>query len=225
MRSILIASLLLLIIVSCSQKETFRVDGTVPDTTFNGSKVYLVALDGPISKKVDSTILVNGSFHFEKKSDPMGVRILRIPAHYPKVIEDLVVVLEQGSLNARLSDNSFGSGTPLNNILQGWKEKKHNHDLMQDSIYSQIREAGASKGKIDSLRNYSDRLSLIFRADVKKVMNENLHNGIGLLLFKIYYQELSTEEKKNILAETQKLYSKYDAQLKLMISNDHNLSK
>jgi hypothetical protein len=56
-------------------------------------------------------------------------------------------------------------------------------------------------------------------------MNENLHNGIGLLLFKIYYQELSTEEKKNILAETQKLYSKYDAQLKLMISNDRNLSK
>jgi hypothetical protein len=225
MRRILVAGLILLVAASCSHKETFRIDGTVADTTFNGSKVYLVALDGPISKNVDSTILVNGSFNFEKKADSLSVRILRIPARFPKVIEDLVVVLEPGSLNVRLSDNSYGTGTRLNNMLQSWKEKKHGCDLMQASIYSQIRETGTSREKIDSLRNYSDRLSLIFRADVRRMMNENLHNGIGLLLFKVYYQELSTEEKKNILKATGKLYSTKDAQLKLMITNDHNLSK
>ena len=225
MRRILVTGLILLIVASCSHKETFRIDGTVTDTTFNGSKVYLVALDGPISKNVDSTILENGGFNFEKKADTLCVRILRIPARFPKVIEDLVVVLEPGSLNVRLSDNSYGTGTRLNNMLQSWKEKKHAYDLMQASIYSQIRETDTNQEKIDSLRNYTDRLSLIFKADVRRMMNENLHNGIGLLLFKVYYQELSTEEKRNILKATGKLYSKKDAQLKLMISNDHNLSK
>jgi hypothetical protein len=225
MKRILFACLILLAVSSCAHKGTFRVDGTVQDSTFNGSEVYLVALDGPITKNVDSTILVNGSFSFEKEADPMSVRILRIRAHFPKIIEDLVVVLEPGSVVVKLSDNSYGSGTQLNNILQGWKEKKHAYDLTQASIFSQIRADGTNTAKTDSLRHYSDNLSLLFRADVMKMMNENLHNGIGLLLFKVYYQELSAEEKKSILTATGNLYSRYDAQLKLMIGNDHNLSK
>jgi hypothetical protein len=225
MRRILFASIIVFTAASCTHKGTFKVEGTVPDTTFNGSKVYLVALDGPISKKVDSTILVNGSFRFEKKSDSLSVKVLRIPARFPKVIEDLVVVLEPGYLTVQLSENSSGTGTRLNNILQGWKDKKRAYNMMQASIYSQIRVEGTSKEKTDSLRNYSDKLSLIFKSQVLNLMHENLHNGIGLLLFKVYYQDLSTEEKKNIIKETGNIYSVKDAQLKLMIRNDHNLSK
>lgn len=225
MRKISIACLILFVAASCTHKETFKVEGIVPDAKFDGSKVYLVALDGPISKNVDSTILVNGRFHFEKRADSLCIKILRIPFRLPGVIEDLVVVTEPGTLNAELSTNSHGSGIPLNDKLQSWKDKKHAYDLMQDSIYSQIREEGASKEKTDSLRNYSDKLSLIFKAQVQTLMNENMHNGIGLLLFKVYYQDLSPEAKKNILKETGNIYSTKDAQLKLMISNDHNLSK
>ncbi|MGA1976371.1 MAG: DUF4369 domain-containing protein [Bacteroidales bacterium] len=225
MRKILIAGLTFCVVASCSDKGTFRINGTVPDPSFKGSKVYLVALDGPISKNVDSTVLVNGNFVFRKKADSMCVKILRIPSRYPKVIEDLVVVLEPGSVNAMLSYVSRGEGTRLNNILQQWKEKKHEYDSTQASVYFKIKKDISNTQKTDSLKQYSESLSKAYLSDVLWMMKENLHNGIGLLLFKVYYNELGKDVKKNILNSVGTVYASEDAQLKKMISNDQDLLK
>ena len=50
--------------ISCSKVPSFRIQGTVPDSNFEGSKVYLVALDAPVTRKVDSTTVLNGAFKF-----------------------------------------------------------------------------------------------------------------------------------------------------------------
>jgi len=213
----------ILILFSCKHAGTFTVDGVVPDTVFNGSKVYLVALDGPITKRVDSTVLTDGKFHFEMKADTLGVRILRIPFRLPDMVEDLVVVTEAGTMTAELSSDSHGSGTPLNNKLQGWKDKKRAYERMQQAIFNNIKEAGSDSLKADSLKKYSAKLSALFKADNRKMMRENIKNGIGLLLFKVYYHDLSAEERKEILEHTGILYPDHDAQLKLMISNDQDL--
>ena len=57
---------------------------------------------------------------------------------------------------------------------------------------------------------------------VMRIMNENIHNGIRLLLFKVYYPDLTTEDKQRILRQTGDLYSRKDAQLKLMIEMIRN---
>jgi hypothetical protein len=212
----------LLLLASCSKKETFKVEGSVPDSTFNGSKIYLVALDGPISRNVDSTIITDGKFHFEKEADSLCVKILRVPARFPDIIEDLVVVLEPGNLKVRLSGNSYGEGTRLNNILQSWKEKKHSYDSLKWELYSQKKREGIPQELIDSIMNYSDTLDKIYNSNVMRMMNENIKNGIGLLLFKVYYPELTKEDKQRILKQTGDLYIRKDAQLKLMIENDRN---
>jgi hypothetical protein len=224
MKRLLLVYLSILITASCTHKETFKVEGEVPDSTFEGSKVYLVALDGPISKDVDSTIVTNGSFNFEKKADSLCVKILRVPVRYPNYVEDLVVVLEPGNLKVVLSPNSHGEGTRLNNILQNWKEKKHAYDSLQFVIYSQMRKE-PDKNITDSLLKYSESLSCIYKAELKGLMNENLNNGIGLFLFKIYYHDFSMEDKSRILKLTRDLYSGKDAQLKKMIDEDQNIGK
>jgi len=55
MKRIFIAYIGLLFTTSCHYKETFTIEGKITDETFTGSKIYLVALDGPVSKNVDST--------------------------------------------------------------------------------------------------------------------------------------------------------------------------
>lgn len=212
----------LLLLASCTKKEIFKVEGSVPDSTFNGSKIYMVALDGPISRNVDSTFIVDGTFHFEKEADSLCVKILRVPARFPDIIEDLVVVLEAGNLSVTLSQNSHGEGTRLNNILQSWKERKHSYDSIQLELYSEKSKKGMPKELIDSLVNYSGVQDKIYMSYVMKLMNENINNGIGLLLFKVNYPDLIREDKQRILKLTGNLYSRKDAQLKLMIENDRN---
>jgi hypothetical protein len=223
MKEICFALLALAVTASCTRTETIIVRGTVSDPKLNNSKVYFVALDGPISKDVDSTIIVDGKFSFKKKADSLCIKILRVPVRYPDAVEDLVAVLEAGTLNVKLSANSHGEGTRLNNILQEWKDIKHTHDSIQSALYTRKAEKGISSDSVASLMKRSVILNQEYRSYVMNLMNENLQNGIGLVLFKIYYHEFSTEEKKRILNITGDLYRDNDAQLKNMIDNDANL--
>lgn len=225
MERIFIACIGLLITTSCNHKDTFTVEGKVPDETFRGSKIYLVALDGPVTKNVDSTIIIDGSFRFETVTDSLCVKILRVPVRYPDIIEDLVVVTEPGTLHVVLSANSHGDGTRLNNILQEWKEKKHVFDSVQWKLYSRKNREGITQEVTDSLMNYSKKLNNIFMSDVVRLQNENIHNGIGLLLFKLYYDALPAGEKNRILKITERTYLDKDAQLKNRIQGDRNLEK
>jgi hypothetical protein len=223
MKEICFAFLALVVTASCTRTETFTVRGTVSDPKLNNSKVYFVALDGPITKDVDSTIIVDGKFSFEKKADSLCIKILRVPVRYPDAVEDLVAVLETGTLDVKLSANSHGEGTRLNNILQEWKDIKHTHDSIQSDLYTRKAEEGISNDTVASLMKRSVILNQEYRNYVMNLMNENLQNGIGLVLFKIYYHEFSSEEKKRILNITGDLYRDNDAQLRNMIDNDKNL--
>jgi len=225
MKRIFIAYIALLITTSCNHKENFTIEGKVTDETFTGSKIYLVALDGPVSKNVDSTIIVDRSFHFETEADSMCVKILRVPVRYPNLIEDLVVVTEPGKINVVMSAISHGKGTRLNNILQEWKEKKHNYDSIQWALYSGINSGSLNQEASDSLNSSLKKLNDIFKSDVVRLQNENIHNGIGLLLFKLYFNALPEGEKNRILEITGKIYSEKDAELKRMIGSDRNGKK
>ena len=225
MSKILIGFIGLLSIVSCTRPEPFIVDGTVPDRTFEGSKIYLVALDGPVSKDVDSTLIRDGRFLFEKKADSLSVKILRVPAMFPDVIEDLVVITESGNLDVVMSANSRGHGTRLNSILQEWKNKKHTYDSLQRDLYFLKNIEGVKQNVTDSLLRRSQALSSDFMAGVVKLMNENLDSGIGLLLFKVYYHALPAEVKERVLELTGNTYLEQDGELQRMVMYDKNTVK
>ncbi len=168
-------------------------------------------------------LLLTANSALRKKADSLCIKILRVPVRYPDAVEDLVTVLEAGTLDVNLSANSHGKGTRLNNILQEWKDIKHTHDSIQSALYSRKAQEGTSNDTIAGLMKRSVILNQEYRNYVMNLMNENLHNGIGLLLFKIYYHEFSPEEKKRILDITGDLYRDNDAQLKNMLDNDANL--
>lgn len=156
---------------------------------------------------------------FRKPADSMKIWILRVPLKVNSSIEDLVVVAEPGTLNVELSWNSSGKGLRLNEILQQWKADKHSYDSTQWSLYQQ--KNGTTNQEIaDSLMVQSINLNRQNKAEVLKLINENLLNGVGLLLFKVYYHELPTDYKKKIIEQAGALYSEKDAQLNVMMAND-----
>lgn len=207
---------LLFMAASCKETPVFRIEGKVPDQTFSGSKVYLVALDAPITKNVDSTVIENEKFEFEIEADSFAVRILRIPAKFPDIIEDLVVIPEPGTITVVMDSVSHGYGTRLNNILQNWKERKHFHDSLQWDIVRQRNKSETDQAKIDSLTSVSEMKSESMLSDNIRMLNENLFNGIGLLIYKLYFDALPASEKKYITQRTGKIYLEKDAQLRAM---------
>jgi hypothetical protein len=214
----LILFLIVLIIPwnSCTHYQTFRVEGIVPDKIFNGSQVYLVALDAPVTRNVDSTIIRNGSFSFSLKADSSIVKILRIHHKYPHVVEDLVVIPEPGTLRAVIDVVSYGKGTRLNDILQQWKEDKHAFDSVQLDLLRKMDKNRMNQLVVDSLENLSGNLRDSFHSEVINLIDANLNNGIGLLLFKVFYNYIPPDKRESIIKSTNGEYFRKDAQMKNM---------
>jgi hypothetical protein len=213
-KSILILFILSLIASSCADQPEFTIEGKVPNFIFQGSKVYLVALDAPVTKNVDSTTVENGKFSFTIPADSFSVKILRIQAKYPFIVEDLVVIPEPGRIDVVLDSVSHGNGTKLNNILGQWKLRKHFYDTAQWNLFAQKNAITGDKAASDSLMKVSEKMNQVFMSDNICLLNENLYNGIGLLLYKIYFDRLPDSEKNYVTQKTGKMYIEKDAELK-----------
>lgn len=215
--------LILSCLIACKSETSFIAEGTVTDPAFEGSKIYMVALDGPLSKDVDSSIIKDGKFKFEKKSDSLKVSILRVPARFPHIAEDLVIITDPGKIDVVLAEKSHGSGTHLNNILQEWKAGKQTYDSLQNNLYSRRIMKGVTQAVYDSLTECSSALKQRNMNQIVKLMKENSGNGIGLLLFKLYYYEIPADLKKRILSMEFERYISKDRQLKLMVEKDRSM--
>lgn len=213
-KHLLLVFTILLLTTSCNKNQTFRIEGRVINPEFFGSKVYLVALDAPVTKNVDSTIVENGQFTFEIKADSFSAKILRIPSKYPLFVEDLVVIPEQGKIDVVLDTVSRGNGTRLNNIMQQWKERKHIHDSIMWDLHIRSKAENIVKPVSDSLLKVSEKMNELFLSDNICLINENLYNGIGLLIYKIYFDALPVSEKNFITEKVGNMYLERDAQLR-----------
>lgn len=215
MRNIFLLIIILCIPASaCTKSPAFVVEGKVPDRNFEGSKVYLVALDAPVTKNVDSALVMDGAFKFTVPADSFDVRILRIPARFPAMIEDLVVVCEPGTVTVILDSVSSGGGTRLNNLLQQWKETKHFNDSLQREAGRQLRSAAGNQTVTDSLRLFSQQLGRSMLSESISLMNANLFNGVGLLIYKVYVDALPSDVTDYVTKMTGRLYLEKDAQLR-----------
>lgn len=221
MRRVSFFLLFIFSLTSCNQSG-FTIEGTVSHPLFEEGTVYLVALDGPISKQVDSTRVKEGKFSFRLKADSMEVRILRMAPKYPETVQDLVLVAEKGELRAELGKISKGEGTSLNDKLQQWKNRKDLYDSTLWNLYNLRDVELSSEKQQDSLRALSDSIYKEFLDGNIKFMHENLFNGIGLFVFKLYFHSLTAEEKNDVVGKTGNLYFEHDAELKQRVQAASN---
>jgi len=137
---------------SCSSKETssaavvpagdFIIEGTLPANRFDSACLYLVPMQGPHPRPVDSVFVkADGKFRFEGNVEQMAV--LRVDRQHRYGLQDLLVCTEPGLTRVVLdSVSSCIEGTPQNQILQQWKDRMQ--QFSADNIkLAQLRNAGA----------------------------------------------------------------------------------
>lgn len=157
--------LVLLILAACqnSNENMCTIHGTLPNDNYEGKRIFLVQLShhGPGNEGVDSVEVHNRQFEFKTTRNEMAS--LRMDYHFRYGLQELLVVEEPGTVNVVIAESSSASGTPQNDSLQVWKQKKELYDMN----HSMLRKASAESRKAgDSIqaKQYSDKGDSVYYA-------------------------------------------------------------
>lgn len=143
-------------------KKMMNIEGVV-SSEYNGQIIYLVPRPHPTPETVDSAYIVNGTFSFSIPADSAIYDIV-ISRRANAPIQRLLIVAEEGTLHANMDMNSSGTGTPLNNQLQHWKEQMESAGekaaLLSQKINKNKKDSTITailKGQRDSIyENFGD---------------------------------------------------------------------
>jgi len=195
MRSLLVVFILFLF--SCQSRDNFFISGSVPDRTYDGEVIYLVPVDKPVKGYVDSMIVKNGTIQFQASVKTTEICIIRAKPVLRYNLEELLIIREPGNLTVNLGKSSSVHGTPLNDSLQYWKERKMRYDFVNAELIKQFhatndeRMIKVLKLKADSLTVMSTRFHFNF-------VQRNKDNIVGQFVQKIMSGSF-TEEQKQML--------------------------
>ncbi|MDD4514127.1 DUF4369 domain-containing protein [Massilibacteroides sp.] len=184
-----------ILLFSCqSEKKKFEINGEVIGKGYENEIIYLVPLKGATAETVDSTYIKNGRFHFSVSLDSSDIRIIRTRPILRLKLEELLVVTEAGTVQVVLDSVSRAKGTPLNNLLQEWKEKKTESDRKRNELSftrSENKDSVAlKKDLLKTERNFSEyNYSFV---------KENKNNIVGQFVFGITKGLFSPEELQDI---------------------------
>jgi hypothetical protein len=92
----------------------------VGNSDLNGKRIFLVPVFHEDSLGVDSVVIQNNRFQFERNEEFLAD--IRVDYHFRYGTESLLVVTEPGVVKVVIDSVSSGGGTPQNDSLQVWKE-------------------------------------------------------------------------------------------------------
>jgi len=168
----------LLICFSCTENKSV-IEGIVPNASYDKEVVYLVPVKNASSKTVDSTVIRNSRFQFKIKSEKQNqIFIVRVKPILRLDLQDLLVVTEPGAVYVNLNKTSSSSGTPLNIVLQQWKEKK----FVADSTYYMLNRQynkETDESEKARLQSESEKIMNEYKTYEDGLVEKNKDNPVG----------------------------------------------
>ena len=113
--------IIVLLLISCGNKNQFEINGSIDNPEFERCNVYLY-FDNNSPLPNDSTVVIDGKFHFSGQIENPSVGIVEVFDQSHKQNYNVFIALESGNINADLSRYEV-SGTPLNDTLLQWSKR------------------------------------------------------------------------------------------------------
>jgi len=188
-------------LITCTNHNPV-IEGTLPSDRYDNEAVYWVPLEGEHPKPVDSTHIKKNTFRLvisERNFGKMGV--VRVRPLLRLGLQEILVFAEEGTVNVHLDSISRATGTPLNETLQYWKDRKHSYDMDLYALRRKYRDA--SEDDQSSIKNEMENVSLGYHNDVYQIVVENKDNEIGKFLYTLHKGRFTPEQKEelNVLYE------------------------
>ena len=169
---------------ACTEKESV-ISGNLPDATYDGEMVYLVPIKDASSKTVDSTLIKDSHFQFKVKPEKQNkIFIIRVRPILRVKLQEILVASEPGTISVNLDAPSSSSGTPLNQTLQQWKEKKYVFDSTYYAIRRQYNKESDESEKA-RLQSEADETMKEYRTYADSLAERNKNNAVGQFILSL----------------------------------------
>lgn len=147
---------------ACKRQAPCHISGTVP-ARFEGKRIFLVPLNDDRAEVVDSVVIRDGKFEFT--SDTLMMAKILIDYHFRQGVQPLLVVVEPGEVAVVIDSISQATGTPLNDSLEQWKNRKMEHDWqgqLYGRYYADLKVGGNEKAA-EEMKQEADSFHLAFK--------------------------------------------------------------
>ena len=172
-----IVALLLVAVASCDGRQEpsaglCRIHGVAPNPNLDGKQIFLVPLTNDTRWNVDSVVIRDGRFAFER--DTLMMAKIIIDYHFRQGFQPLLVVVEPGDIHVEIDSISSAHGTPQNDSLQMWKQITEAHNARQFALRKDGRVAEADSLHL-AYKRYTRQLATHLREGVLHDFLENLY--------------------------------------------------
>lgn len=199
MRRIVFAALILCLLSACTS-ESYKINGTTDIAEFNGKTIYIKESIDESSATIDSTTISNGTFTFQGKAESARVVYLYCDMPSGEVILN-PFVLENGKITINLNAGLVKiSGTPQNDILQQYNDKKKQITSEAKNTYNHLSDTALTeaqkKATEEKLLAFDKELTI---TDIK-FSTENVNSLVGTYIFSSSYYNMSFADKEKIVS-------------------------
>jgi thiol-disulfide isomerase/thioredoxin len=133
MKKLLVVGTMVIMAACSSNKQSYIIEGTAPDSTYNGKMVYMKEYE--YNQTVDSAEVFDGKFTFKGAVDTAVIRRLDLKW---RLYANLI--LEKGTITVDMSNPISAKGTELNNGLRAYSERSESYSDSISNIISEIRQ-------------------------------------------------------------------------------------
>ena len=221
--SILLAAALILGATACKQASTnYTIEGKMPETAFNGAKVYLTDIDG--AELLDSAIITNGLFQFSGAADTTRMAMLITFSNNPAAQGKRyygALVIEPGTIHINMvSDTLYG--TPMNDLYYKTftcDTTARGYQSRLEVLLEKYRGASTPDEQANIIKQYTQLDSLLTAYDASRceeIFGQNKDNIIGAFALSraVQYEKLSYEQLDSIMNHSGSVIAQYAPLLK-----------
>ena len=173
------------------------IGGTLSSDRYDKQVVFWVPMDGYHSKPVDSTHIQKNTFRLvisPHNLNKMG--IIRVRPQLRLALQDIFVFTKAGTEHVHLDSISRATGTPLNETLQCWKDRKRTYDVDICTLRRKYRAAD-----IDDQPSISAEIENVFAEyhnDIYQIIVENKDNKLGKFLYSLPKRRFTPEQNEDL---------------------------
>ena len=191
--------LLLLIVVSfanCNNSGAV-IEGSLSSERYDNEWVFWVPFTGPAtSKTVDSALIQKNEFRMNVSPHNINkTGIIRVRYQLRLGLQDILVYTEPGTMHVHLDTISRATGTPLNDVLQYWKDRKQSYDLELLTLRRNLRSADADEEKT---REEMKNVSTLYHDDIYQIVLQNKDNDVGKFIYSLHKGQFTEEQVNEI---------------------------
>lgn len=177
---------------NCNNYKTV-IEGTLPNDTYDSETVFWIPMEGEHLQPVDSTSITKNTFRLVISNHNLNkMGIVRVKPHLRFGLQDILVFTEAGTVKVKLDSISSSSGTPLNDIMQKWKERKRVCDMEVYALTSVIFQTETTD--INAIEEDIKKIFAAYYEDVYRIIDENKNNGVGKFIYSIHRLFLKPEQ-------------------------------